>query len=54
MFILNDFAKSDPAIQKALAGYAQQIEKEYETSRKIREGLITPQPTSDLYISDRD
>ena len=49
MFILNDTAKNDPAVQLAIANYKQQLQRE-----AIRAGLMTPQPTTVWNISDHD
>jgi hypothetical protein len=50
MFILNDTAKNDKAVQLAIANYKQQLQREHQQ----RAGLITPQPTTVWNISDRD
>lgn len=54
MFILNDTAKNDPAVQLALQAYTQRMKSEEEYRQKVRAGLITPQPTTVWNISDRD
>ena len=54
MFILNDTAKNDPAVQLAIANYKQQLQRDASTSDAIRSGLITPQPTTVWNISDHD
>ena len=54
MFILNDTAKKDPAVQLALQAYTQRLKSEEEYSQKVRAGLITSQPTTVWNISDRD
>ena len=54
MFILNDTAKKDPAVQLALQAYTQRLQREEEYRQKVRAGLITPQPTTVWNISDRD
>jgi hypothetical protein len=53
-FILNETAKSDPAVQLALKAYTQRLQAEYEYSQKVRAGIVTPQPTTVWNISDRD
>jgi hypothetical protein len=53
-FILNDTAKKDAAVQLAMANYMQQLQREHQQREAIRAGLITPQPTTDWNISDRD
>ena len=54
MFILNDNAKKDPAVQMAIANYMKHLQAEEEYRQKVRAGLITPQPTTVWNISDRD
>ena len=54
MFILNDTAKNDPAVQLAIANYTQQLHREHQQREAIRAGLITPQPTTVWNISDHD
>ena len=54
MFILNDFAKNDPAIQMALKNYQKQLEIENEHRKKVLSGEIQPIPTTTWSISDRD
>jgi hypothetical protein len=54
MFILNDTAKKDPAVQMAMSSYLQQLQKEEEYRNKVRSGLITHIPTTSWNISDRD
>jgi len=53
MFILNETAKNDPAVQIAIQSYKQQLQQEAEYSAKVRAGLIQPQPTNVWNISDR-
>ena len=53
MFILNDTAKKDPAVQLAIANYTKQLELEYQQREAIRAGLVTPKPTTVWNISDR-
>jgi len=54
MFILNDAAKNDPAVQLALASYTKRLEAEEQYRQQVRAGLITSQPTTVWNISDRD
>ena len=54
MFILNDTAKKDVAVQLAMANYRKQLEREHQQRQAIRAGLIQPQPTTVWNISDRD
>ena len=54
MFILNDNAKNDPAVQIAIQSYMQRLQKEEEYRAQVRAGLITPQPYTVWNISDRD
>jgi hypothetical protein len=54
MFILNDFAKNDPAIQMALKNYQKQLEIENEHRKKVLSGEIQPIRTTTWSISDRD
>ena len=54
MFILNDAAKNDPAVQLAIANYTQRINQEEAQRQAIRAGIVTPIPTQTYNISDRD
>ena len=54
MFILNDAAKNDPAVQLAISAYTQRLEAEEAQRQAIRAGLIQPQRTTVWNISDRD
>jgi hypothetical protein len=54
MFILNDAAKNDPAVQMALQAYTQRLNQEEAQRKAIRAGLIQPQRTQVINISDRD
>jgi len=54
MFILNDAAKNDPAVQIAMQNYMQQLKREEEYRQKVRAGLITHTPETSWNISDRD
>ena len=54
MFILNDTAKKDPAVQLALQAYTQRLKSEEEYRQKVRAGLITHTPETSWNISDRD
>ena len=54
MFILNDTAKKDPAVQIAMQKYKQQLQAEQQRRDRIRAGI---EPVSQDYgvwnISDR-
>ena len=54
MFILNDTAKNDPAVQLAISAYTKRLEAEEAQRQAIRAGLIQPQRTQVWNISDRD
>ena len=54
MFILNDTAKNDAAVQIAMSSYLQQLQREEEYRQKVRAGLITSTPATSWNISDRD
>ena len=54
MFILNDAAKNDPAVQMALQAYTQRLNQEEAQRQAIRAGLIQSQRTQVINISDRD
>jgi hypothetical protein len=54
MFILNDAAKNDPAVQLAIQSYMQRLQREEEYRQQVRAGIITPQPHTVWNISDRD
>jgi len=53
MFILNDTAKNDPAVQIAIANYMKQLQEQQEYRTKVRAGLITHTPATSWNISDR-
>ena len=50
MYILNDTAKNDPAVQIALQAYTERLAKE----EQYRQRLVTSYPTTSWNISDRD
>ena len=54
MFILNDTAKNDPAVQIALANYIKQLNQEEQQRQAIRAGIVTFIPMQTINISDRD
>ena len=54
MFILNDTAKNDPAVQIAMSNYMKQLQQQQEYRTKVRAGIITHTPTTSWNISDRD
>ena len=54
MFILNDAAKNDPAVQIALANYIKQLNQEEQRRQAIRAGIVTLTPIQTIHISDRD
>jgi len=54
MFILNDTAKNDPAVQIAMSNYMKQLQQQQEYRTKVRAGIITNTPTTSWNISDRD
>ena len=54
MYILNDTAKNDPAVQLALQAYIQRLNQEEAQRQAIRAGLIQSQRTQVINISDRD
>jgi len=53
MFILNETAKKDAAVQLAIASYTKQLKLEHQQREAIRAGLVKPQPTTVWNISDR-
>lgn len=53
MFILNDTAKNDPAVQLAMQSYMKRMQAEEEYRAKVRAGLITHTPETVWNISDR-
>ena len=53
MFILNDTAKKDAAVQIAIANYMKQLQAENEYRQKVRAGLVTHTPATSWNISDR-
>ena len=54
MFILNETAKNDPAVQMALESYTKQLQQEYQRAQDIRSGKIKRIPSTSWNISDRD
>ena len=54
MFILNDEAKNDPAVQLALHAYTQRLNAEEAQRQAIRAGIVTLTPMQTMNISDRD
>ena len=54
MFILNDNAKNDPAVQIVMANYVQQLKREEARRQAILSGEYIPCPETVWNISDRD
>ena len=54
MFILNDNAKNDPAVQMALESYKKQLMREEQYRKDVLSGKIQPIPTTNWNISDHD
>ena len=54
MFILNDAAKNDPAVQIAMQNYIKQLQQEEQRRQAIRAGIVTLTPMQTINISDRD
>jgi len=54
MFILNDTAKNDPAVQIAMQNYLKQMQAEEFYRDAVHRGLIQPTRTEVWNISDRD
>ncbi len=54
MFLVNEAAKNDKAVQIAMASYMERLAREEEYRAAVREGRIQPQPTTAWNISDRD
>lgn len=54
MFILNDAAKNDVAVQMAMKSYAKRLTAEEQYRDAVRSGLITHTPETVWNISDRD
>ena len=54
MFIINDNAKNDPAVQIAMANYMKRLEAENHYRNQVRSGLITHTPATSWNISDRN
>ena len=54
MFILNDTAKNDLAVQMAMQSYAKRLEAEESYRAQVRAGLIAHTPDTVWNISDRD
>lgn len=53
VFIFNDEAKNDPVIQDVAKKYLSDILREEQQNKDIREGIITPVPSTGWNISDR-
>ena len=53
MFILNDTAKNDLAVQLAIQAYTQRLKSEEDYRQKVLSGEVIPQPTTSWNISDR-
>ena len=54
MFILNDTAKNDPAVQLAIQAYTERLKAEEQRRQAILSGKCIPQPIQVWNISDRD
>jgi hypothetical protein len=54
MFILNDTAKNDPAVQLAIQAYTERLKAEEQRRQAILSGEYIPYPTTVWNISDRD
>jgi hypothetical protein len=54
MFILNDNAKNDPAVQMAIQAYKKTLMREEQYRKDVLSGKIQPIPTTTWSISDRD
>ena len=54
MFILNDAAKNDPAVQLAMQEYVKRLQAEEDRRQAILSGEYIPLPTKVWNISDRD
>jgi len=54
MFLLNDTAAADPAVQGAMASYMQQLAREAAYRKAVREGRVATSQSGNWHISDRD
>ena len=54
MFLLNDTAAKDPAVQGAMASYMQQLAREAAYRKAVREGRVATSQSGNWHISDRD
>ena len=54
MFILNDAAKNDLAVQLAIQAYTQRLQAEEDRRQAILSGEYIPHPITVWNISDRD
>jgi hypothetical protein len=54
MYILNENAKNDPAVQLAMQNYTKQLAVQHQYQQQVREGKIKPEPIKVWNISDRD
>ncbi len=53
-FILDSKSANDPIIQAAMSSFMQRLQKEEDYRAQVRAGLIQPQITQTINISDRD
>jgi len=54
MFLLNETAANDPAVQGAMASYMEQLRREAAQRQAIREGRVATSQSGNWHISDRD
>jgi hypothetical protein len=53
-FFLDSKSANDPIIQAAMSSFMQRLQKEEDYRAQVRAGLIQPQLTQVINISDRD
>ncbi len=54
VFLVNEAAKNDPAIQLVMEQYLKKLEREEWVRNEIREGRMSLAPEARWNISDRD
>jgi len=54
MFLLNETAANDPAVQGAMTSYMQQLAREAAYRKAVREGRAATSQSGNWHISDRD
>jgi len=53
MFLTNETAANDPAVQGAMASYMLQLQREAAYRKAVREGRVATSQSGNWHISDR-